>query len=93
MFVRNINGSSRFPNAYGRLPWIKYWESVSGEKATKCMASDCGGNHVELDGAHVQKAYGTDGRWYIVPLCKACNHRTDIFFVPTDMMVPVPSNL
>ena len=46
----------------------------------------------DLVGAHVQKANSSDKSWYITPLCKACNQRTDEFDVFWDL-VPVPSNL
>lgn len=46
----------------------------------------------DLVGAHVQKAYSIDQKWYIVPLCSSCNQRTDTFEV-YETLVPVPSNL
>lgn len=39
-----------------------------------CGESILGSN---FDGCHVQKVDSTDQKWYIVPLCDACNHRTD----------------
>lgn len=41
----------------------------------------------------VKNASSTDECYYIVPLCPACNKRTDTFEVPEDSLVPVPSNL
>lgn len=60
------------------------------EKSTFCSASGC--IKTDLVGAHVQKAYSTDQKWYIVPLCSSCNQRTDTFEV-YETLVPVPSNL
>ena len=51
-----------------------------------------GCSNSDLVGAHVQKANSSDKSWYITPLCKACNQRTDEFDVFWDL-VPVPSNL
>jgi len=90
MFVQNINGSSRFPAPRGYSSWLEYWEVHSGQKAFICSADGCFGT--DLIGAHVQKAYSNDLRWYIVPLCKSCNQRTDTFNVLATL-VPVPSKL
>jgi hypothetical protein len=90
MFVNNIIGSSRYSAPSGYSSWLEYWEDKSGKKAYSCGTSNCKGK--DLVGAHVQKAYSNDNKWYIVPLCKSCNNRTDIFFVEHPL-VPVPSNL
>lgn len=91
MFVKNVSGSSRFPAPSGYSSWLEYWEDkTGGQKAYYCSADNC--NERILVGAHVQKAYGDDKRWYIVPLCPSCNKRTDIFNVSATL-VPVPSNL
>lgn len=91
MFVFNINGSSRYPAPLGYTSWLAYWNSHASHTAYRCGAADCHqlGN---LVGAHVQKAFGTDHNWYIVPLCSRCNQRTESFFVDEEL-VPVPSNL
>lgn len=88
--VKNVNGSSRFvPSGYSS--WLEYWEKQTGKKAYRCSATDC--HHWgDLVGAHVQKVYGTDQDWYIVPLCSECNQRTGSFEVDEEL-VPVPSNL
>lgn len=90
MFVKNVNGSSRFPAPKGYRSWLEYWESHTGKKARRCGVDGCNGSDVV--GAHVEKVFGPDHHWYITPLCKSCNERTDIFDVTTEL-VPVPSNL
>lgn len=90
MYVKNINGSSRFPAPAGYTSWLNYWECKSGQKASSCSANNCDGK--DLVGAHVQMAYGNDQSWYIVPLCKSCNQKTGTFNVNATL-VPVPSNL
>lgn len=90
MYVKNVVGSSRFPKPDGYSSWLKYWETNTGHKAILCSADNCLG--IDLVGAHVQKAYSDDEKWYIVPLCSSCNQRTDIFNVSATL-VPVPSNL
>lgn len=90
MYVKNVSGSSRFSAPKGYSSWLEYWETVTGRVAFSCGTSGC--RHKDLVGAHVQKAYGPDQRWYITPLCRSCNGRSDIFNVTTEL-VPVPSNL
>lgn len=90
MYVKNVSGSSRFPAPAGYSSWLKYWEKQTGESTYFCSADGCLGTN--LVGAHVQKAYSDDKKWYIVPLCTSCNQRTDTFNV-SKTLVPVPSNL
>lgn len=90
MKVRNVNGTSRFiPRGYNS--WLDYWEKQTGKSATICSANSCWGT--DLVGAHVQKVNSTDKCYYIVPLCRQCNQRTDEFEVNQYLLVPVPSNL
>lgn len=88
--VKNVIGSSRFPSPSGYNSWLDYWEQKTGKKAYFCAATDCWAQ--DLVGAHVQKVNSADRRWYIVPLCRGCNNRTDEFYV-NETLVPVPSNL
>lgn len=90
MYVKNVSGSSRFSAPFGYTSWLKYWEAQTGQSAYFCSADGCIGTN--LVGAHVQKAYSDDKKWYIVPLCSSCNQRTDTFNVSATL-VPVPSNL
>lgn len=90
-YVKNANGSSRWLKpSTGESSWLEYWEKQTGKKATHCGAIDC---HCKgpLVGAHVQKVFGGN-ELYITPLCRQCNHRSDIFLVDTDL-VRVPSGL
>lgn len=88
--VKNVLGSSRFAAPDGYSSWLDYWEKQTGTKKFTCGASGC--SNSDLVGAHVQKANSSDKSWYITPLCKACNQRTDEFDVFWNL-VPVPSNL
>ena len=47
----------------------------------------------DLVGAHVQKVNSTDKGVYIIPLCRACNQRTDEFEVTASLLLSVPSQL
>jgi hypothetical protein len=56
-------------------------------KATECKSVLCSAK-TDLVGAHVIKVDSSDGKWYIVPLSKACNKRTDEFYV-SEILVAV----
>lgn len=88
--VKNVVGSSRFSPPTGYNSWLEYWESQTKEKKNICGAANC--SNKDLVGAHVQKANSTDKSYYITPICKACNNKTDEFDVYWKL-VPVPSNL
>lgn len=91
--IKNVNGSSRFASPAGYDTWLDYWEDKSGKSAWRCSATNCHKfGRSNLVGAHVQKVNGYDHSWYIVPLCRSCNNRTDEFYVDEEL-VPVPSNL
>ena len=91
--VKNVNGSSRFESPAGYGTWLDYWEEKSGKTARVCSATDCFVNSRDkLVGAHVQKVNGFDNSWYIVPLCRGYNNRTDEFYV-AEVLATVPSNL
>jgi len=69
MKIKNINGTSDTICSCGS--WIKHWEKFSGQTTEFYQANGC--YNKDLVGAHVQKASGTDSKWYIYPLCNAHN--------------------
>ena len=98
--VHNVKGSNEIskqaPFPYGS--WVQYWAGVSGfeiepDKLYNCPACGKAITREHFDGCHVQKAGIVDQKWYIIPLCDSCNHRTGMFSVDGDLLVPVPSNL
>ena len=100
MKIKNVKGSSKVsPNSSFRYDsWLNYWEQNSGiilDKNTlyKCPACGKGFYRTNFDGCHVQKANSTDQKWYIMPLCDSCNHRTDTPDVNEKRLIDVPSNL
>ncbi|MBM6721152.1 hypothetical protein H6B13_16175 [Bacteroides gallinaceum] len=90
--VKNTCGTSRYNAPAGYSSWLEYWEKKSGRTARRCSAIDCNvTGRANLVGAHVKKVDGGDNHSYIVPLCKACNSRTDEFYVD-EVLIPLPSN-
>ena len=98
--IHNVKGSSKIsqkpPFPYGS--WLQYWEGKTGnriEPNTLYRCPGCGKSitRENFDGCHVQKLNVLDKKWYIVPLCDSCNHRTDAFSVNGELLFPVPSNL
>lgn len=88
MKVRNVPGTGE--RECNCDSWIDHWERFSGEKTNFCLASDCLAE--ATDGAHVVKVNSNDKSQYIVPLCHACNMRTDNFDVPGEDLVPANVN-
>lgn len=77
MYVKNVNSSGRYSAPAGYSSWLDYWNQHASYKAYRCGATDC--HHCgDLIGAHVQKGYNTDQKWYIVSLCCSCNHRAGV---------------
>ncbi|MDD4520067.1 MAG: hypothetical protein PHI50_04220 [Alphaproteobacteria bacterium] len=85
--VKNLNGTSNRQVPSGYSSWLDFWEKKAGKKARECSACTSRSN---LVGAHVMKAYSSDDKWYIVPLCSSCNNKssTEIFSVYEEL-VPV----
>ena len=76
-YVKNLNGTAgKKCSCPGSGSWLEHWERKTNQLATRCAA--CGGK-AEV-GGHVKKV-GIDYTHYIVPLCNACNMRTDEFAV------------
>jgi hypothetical protein len=72
MKVCRLNGT----NQLGRpdRTWLAQWELSSGQSAFLCAVKDC--IMMPCVGGLVQRDVG-DASWYIVPLCAACNRRTN----------------
>ncbi len=95
MKVRNSKGTTRFDKPAGCSSWLNYWEQSKMEikRFIKRKCPACGQFYfgISFVGAHVQKAPCKDRSMYIVPLCRACNNRTDVFDINSQLMLPVPS--
>lgn len=83
MKVQNLNGTGDKACYCGT--WLEHWRLFNGETRkipSKCTATDC--NEPVGDGAHIKKCVLHDQRHYIVPLCKKCNQRPDVFDIPDE---------
>ena len=69
--VKNLNGTSDNHPPIGYSSWKEWWEKKKGRSFNYCSCKEC--TNKAIVGAHVQKAYDTDRKWYIVPLCTECN--------------------
>lgn len=88
--VQNINGSSKERYATpprGYNSWLDYWkDNCIFPMPTLCSCKNCY-NEVKV-GAHVMKTSNIR-KWYIVPLCYACNSKDEPFEVDEDYLVEV----
>ena len=86
--VHNLNGTADCVPKDGADSWLAWWKKKSGKIGLIC-ANTCCSDFAKL-GGHVQKdGETTTNRWYIVPLCDACNKRTSSFSVPESDLVEV----
>lgn len=80
--VKNLNGTAgKRCSCPGSNSWLAHWEQRAGHKANMCASCT---SPAEV-GGHVKKV-GHDYSHYIVPLCKACNQRTDVFLVYEELV-------
>ena len=82
--VKNLNGTSD-KRCVVCGTWIEHWSQQLGEHADKCCCLGC--NKDAEVGAHVKKVGKTDMHHYIIPLCQACNMKTESFYVSKDILV------
>jgi hypothetical protein len=87
--VKNLNGTTDNDPPEGYSTWKEFWEDKKEKDFSTCSCKDCS-NDAEV-GAHVKKANSSDNKWYIVPLCTSCNHKTkdEVFEVREYDLVPV----
>lgn len=81
-YVKNLHGTSgKTCSCPGSHSWLEHWERIAGHKAKYCAACAA----LAEVGGHVKKV-GNDRSHYIVPLCSACNQRTDEFYVSEELV-------
>lgn len=89
--VKNLNGTTDNKVPSGYSSWKEWWEKKTNRKFSDCSCGDC--KKTADVGAHVQKAEGSDKKWYIVPLCTSCNtgKKNVVFEVRDNDLVAVNS--
>ena len=82
----NRNGTAKkSPVCPNCGPWVKHWETLSGEKSPAkgdCAVEGCDGKTkdgelAKIDGCHVMIKGSDDERVFIAPLCTCCNNKAD----------------
>lgn len=100
MKIKNVKGSSKVspnpPKDY--QSWLEYWEKNKDFMLDPKLKYYCPGCkklflREDFDGCHVQKVDSDDQKWYVIPLCSGCNHRTEEMDVDENLLLNVPSNL
>ena len=98
--IHNVKGSSKISKEppFPFTSWLKYWEAQANFDIKEGVSYNCPGcgrtiTRKNFDGCHVQKVGLVDRKWYLIPLCDSCNHRTDMFTIDGNLLVPVPSNI
>ena len=74
-------GAEEKPQEYAT--WREWWEHKAGRPFYICSNLLC--NHDAEVGAHVHR--NSDGKMYIIPLCKTCSQKTDSFNVRDSFLV------
>ncbi|WP_214040602.1 hypothetical protein [Photorhabdus akhurstii] len=77
MKVKNIVGTEDNNCSCGS--WLEHWLTYSGNKSLPGFCSEISCTNKPEVGAHIIKVGSTDSDWYIVPLCKAHNKKSDEF--------------
>ena len=86
ILVKNLNNTAgRSPK--GAASWLEWWQQHRPQSG-KPHCSSCGAQD-NIVGGHVKKVNSDDCRWFIVPLCKQCNKKTESFHVNEQDLVPV----
>ena len=89
MKVKNLNGTSA--NKCFCDSWLEHWKLFSKEPKNCCAVKDC--SSAPEVGGHVQKDGSSDKDWYIVPLCKACNAKSNQTLEIKDGINLAPANV
>ena len=87
--VKNLNGTTDNSPPSQYSSWKEWWEKQKNREFLLCSCTDCF-NLAEV-GAHVKKVNGGN-EWYIAPLCKECNAKTDSFYVSKDDLAKINSS-
>lgn len=87
--VRNINGTGDNLPPRGYSSWLDYCTRnfILPEVSIPCSNFACD-NQAEV-GGHVKLVDSNDRRWFITPLCKKCNAKSDSYYVDESKLEPV----
>lgn len=60
--------------------WLAHWTQHTGFTPSWCRGCEAKLSAKDLVGGHVIKVNDADHKWYVVPLCKACNNSAPFEF-------------
>lgn len=89
MQYKNLNGTT--PNRCKCGSWLAHFQHYGTGTSTKCAVKGC--SNLSEVGGHVKKISAIDSKWYIVPLCKACNKLTEGFYLKAVIKKPASANV
>jgi len=89
MKVKNLNSTSGLSCKCSS--WLQHWSKFTNKNRNTCSNKFCVSD--DIVGAHVQKDGLLDNNWYIVPLCKKCNHPDNTSVMNIDDVELVPANV
>ncbi|MBN1185700.1 MAG: hypothetical protein JXB49_25690 [Bacteroidales bacterium] len=86
--ITNINGTSSTVCVCGS--WLLHWQKFSKQSLPRyCPVEGC--YQTDLVGAHVQRSYSLERKWFIIPLCRFHN-ASKIDLDVDDTIAFVPAN-
>lgn len=89
-FVKQVEHPEQYKLPANFDSWMDYWLFKTGSCSKYiCKATDC--DREGLVGILVQKTMGRDSKIYVIPVCKCCSNRHDLFSVITEF-VPIPED-
>lgn len=98
IYVKNVNGSSTIspkPKAGEGSCWRDFWADKAGftfvpNDLYTCPGCNNARKGSDFEGCHVIKVNSNDKKWYIVPMCHACNMKHGhIFLIDEDLLIAV----
>jgi hypothetical protein len=84
--ITNINGTADTTCKCGS--WLKHWLNFSKQSLPRyCPVDGC--YQSDMVGAHVQRSYSLERKWFIIPLCTYHNaSKIDLDVSDTIVFVP-----
>ncbi len=79
ILVKNVMAASVTPPPAGYVSRLEYWESVTGEKASKCAHEVC--ERPATEAGIATRVFSADRTRYVYPACETCARRTEMLYI------------